>query len=117
MGAWTNHKATAVAKKEVDVNRMNVPRKVTDFESGTVAAKAVEHRHQRAAVRAARELARGMVAESGGLGSAGATPQHVTIQMSGTASNPPVAGDVITVAVTLAADPGAELESDVAGRV
>ena len=112
MAAWTNHKSTAIPVKQVLLGRLSKVVKPTDIEKNP-GAKAVEGKHQDAAIAAAEIMAKALR----GVDSAGNDKGHVTITMSGTSTNPPANGDVISVAVTLANAPGADKESDVQGRV
>lgn len=115
MGAWTNHKATAISRKEIRRGRLTKPVKPTDLEKNP-AAKAVEGKQQDAAIAAAEILA-GALLDNGPINAAGLRLGQATITMSGTATNPPAVGDVISVAVTIAAVQADEKETTVAGRV
>jgi hypothetical protein len=118
MGAWTNHKATAISRKEIRRGRLSKPVKPTDLMPGVAgaAAKAVEGEQQDAAIRAVEILAAALL-DKGPVNAAGTRLGQATITMSGTASQPPAVGDVISVAVTIAAVQADEKEATVAGRV
>ena len=113
MAAWTNHKATAIATKEIRRGRLTKPVKPTDLEKNP-GAKAVEGRQQDAAIHAAEILAKAL---AGSYNASGVQLGAATVTMSGTATNPPAVGDVISVSVTLATAQADEKESTVAGRV